>query len=76
MSVDCSASLVPRPSRQSSRRSSNRPTRGCALSRARFFETIGTEASLPILLAAAARQGEGQVAAAADDALRGITERE
>ena len=42
----------------------------------KVLETIGTEASLPILLAAAARQGEGQVAAAADDALRGITERE
>lgn len=42
----------------------------------RVLESIGTETSLPILRSAAAAMGEGQVASAAEDALRGIAERE
>ncbi len=42
----------------------------------RVLEAIGTEASLPALQAAAAHTGDGVVAAAAEDALRGISERE
>ena len=42
----------------------------------RVLEAIGTEVSLPVLQAAASRTGDGSVAAAADDALRGISERE
>jgi HEAT repeat protein len=42
----------------------------------RVLEAIGTEASLSVLQAAAAHTGDGVVAAAADDALRGISERE
>jgi S1-C subfamily serine protease/HEAT repeat protein len=42
----------------------------------RVLVAIGTEASLPVLHAAAARTGEGVVAAAAEDALRSISERE
>jgi S1-C subfamily serine protease/HEAT repeat protein len=41
----------------------------------RALETIGTDASLPILQQAADRTGEGTVANAADDALRGIAAR-
>ncbi|MGC8638795.1 MAG: HEAT repeat domain-containing protein [Isosphaeraceae bacterium] len=42
----------------------------------RVLESIGTEACLPVLQAAAARMGEGQVGSAAEDALHGIAERE
>lgn len=42
----------------------------------RVLEVIGTELSLAMLQAAAARTGEGIVAAAAEDALKGISERE
>jgi hypothetical protein len=42
----------------------------------RVLAAIGTESSLPVLQAAAARTGEGIVAAAAEDAPRGISERE
>jgi hypothetical protein len=42
----------------------------------RVLEVIGTELSLAVLQAAAARTGEGIVAAAAEDALKGISERE
>jgi len=42
----------------------------------RVLEAVGTLASLPVLQAAEARTGDGTVAAAAEDALRGIAERE
>jgi HEAT repeat protein len=49
---------------------------GVRVESCRVLATIGTEASLPVLRAAAARQGEGQLAAVAEEAVRAITERE
>jgi hypothetical protein len=42
----------------------------------RVLEAIGTETSLPVLRKFSARTGEGSLARVAEDALKGIAERE
>ncbi len=76
MSTACTARWGRQPNRRSSRRSTSHATCVSASSYAGCSGFLGTEASLPVLQAAAARTGQGSVAAADKDALRGIPKRE